>query len=166
MALDWYGTSRVVGEAKSLPQQAERLSAELPLREGELLIDVDTLNIDAASFAQLKAEAKGNAEKIGEAILSIVKARGKMHNPVTGSGGMLLGSVAEISPLHPAHGSLQKGQRIATLVSLTLTPLQLKEIKSVDVKTDRVEVSGHAILFPSGQFAAQGRWSQGCRGAG
>jgi L-erythro-3,5-diaminohexanoate dehydrogenase len=66
---------------------------------------------------------------------------------------MLLGSVAEVSPAHPAHGSLRVGQRIATLVSLTLTPLHLKAIKSVDVKTDRVEVSGHAILFPSGPFA-------------
>ena len=48
--------------------------------------------------------------------------RGKMQNPVTGSGGMLVGTVEEVGPESPL--GLAVGDRVATLVSLTLTPLR------------------------------------------
>jgi L-erythro-3,5-diaminohexanoate dehydrogenase len=153
MAVDRYGLSRVVGEHGVLPQQAKQLDPRLPLREGELLIDVESLNIDAASFRQLKDAAGGDPAKIVEAIKSIVAARGKMQNPVTGSGGMLIGRVREVSSEHPAHGVLKVGDRIATLVSLTLTPLVIDEVIDVKPEIDRLDVKGHAILFPSGIYA-------------
>lgn len=150
---DRYGLSRVVGEPGVLPQRAKKLDPSLPLREGEVLIDVDSLNVDAASFKQLKDTAGGDAQKIGEAIAAIVRERGKMQNPVTGSGGMLIGRVVEVSPDHPDAASLKAGDRIATLVSLTLTPLVLDEIKAVHVGIDRVDVKGRALLFASGIYA-------------
>lgn len=153
MAVDRYGLSRVVGEKGVLPQRAKQLDPGLPLREGELLIDVESLNIDAASFKQLKDAAGGDPAKIVAAIREIVAARGKMQNPVTGSGGMLIGRVREISPAHPAHGTLKPGDRLATLVSLTLTPLVIDEVVAVKPEIDRLDVKGHAILFPSGIYA-------------
>lgn len=150
---DRYGLSRVVGEPGVLPQRAKKLDPSLPLRAGEVLIDVDSLNVDAASFKQLKDAAGGDAQKIGEAIAAIVRERGKMQNPVTGSGGMLIGRVVEVSPDHPDAASLKAGDRIATLVSLTLTPLVLDEIKAVHVGIDRVDVKGRALLFASGIYA-------------
>ncbi len=50
---------------------------------------------------------------------------GQMQNPVTGSGGMLLGTVREVGPDSPL--GLRVGQRVATLVSLTLTPLRITD---------------------------------------
>lgn len=152
MTPDPYGLSRVARQPGVLPQRAQRLDPSLPIREGELLIDVDSLNIDAASFKQLKDQAGGEA-KVVEAILAIVRERGKMQNPVTGSGGMLIGRVREIGPSHPAAGSLRVGDRIATLVSLTLTPLWIDAVKAVHPSIDRVDVLGHAILFSSGIYA-------------
>ncbi|HVE86961.1 MAG TPA: L-erythro-3,5-diaminohexanoate dehydrogenase [Myxococcales bacterium] len=153
MTPDPYGLSRVVGQAGVLPQRAERLDPSLPIRAGELLIDVDSLNIDAASFKQLLGQAGGDPARVVEAIQAIVRQRGKMQNPVTGSGGMLIGRVREIGPHHPAAGTLGVGDRIATLVSLTLTPLHLDEVKAVHPHIDRVDVRGHAILFGSGLYA-------------
>ncbi len=150
---DPYGLGRVVNEPGVLPQRAQALDASLPLRSSELLVDVDALNIDAASFRQLKEAAKGNPEKISEAIRAIVRTRGKMQNPVTGSGGMLIGRVREVGREHPAAGQLRPGDRIASLVSLSLTPLHLDEVKEVHPSKDRVDVRGHAILFASGLFA-------------
>jgi L-erythro-3,5-diaminohexanoate dehydrogenase len=150
---DPYGLSRVLNEAGVLPQRAQALDASLPLRPSELLIDVDSLNIDAASFRQLKEAAQGDPEKIATSIRDIVRARGKMQNPVTGSGGMLIGRVREVGAEHPAAGHVSPGERIATLVSLSLTPLHLDEIKAVHLGIDRVDVRGHAILFASGLFA-------------
>src|SRR5438874_2548633 len=76
-----------------------------------------------------------------------------MQNPVTGSGGMLIGRVAEIGPEHPARAQLRRGDRVATLVSLTLTPLVLDDIQAVHPHAERVDVKGSAVLFASGLWA-------------
>jgi L-erythro-3,5-diaminohexanoate dehydrogenase len=153
MSLDPYGLSRVVGEKGVLPQRARKLDPALPCREAELLIDVESLNIDAASFKQIKDDVGGEPARIAARIQEIVRERGKMQNPVTGSGGMLLGRVKEIGPKHPARATLKPGDRIATLVSLSLTPLVIEEIKAVHPEIDRVDIRGHAILFASGIYA-------------
>jgi L-erythro-3,5-diaminohexanoate dehydrogenase len=153
MSIDLYGLSRVVGEKGVLPQRARKLDPSLPCREAELLIDVESLNIDAASFKQIKGEVGAEPARIAARIQEIVRERGKMQNPVTGSGGMLLGRVKEIGPRHPAREVLKPGDRIATLVSLSLTPLVIEEIKAVHPEIDRVDIRGHAILFASGIYA-------------
>jgi L-erythro-3,5-diaminohexanoate dehydrogenase len=85
-------------------------------------------------------------------ILSIVKERGKMQNPVTGSGGMLIGTVKEVGDNFPKN-KLKVGDKIATLVSLSLTPLRIDEIIKLDSMSDQVDIKGEAILFESGLFA-------------
>lgn len=150
---DVYGLGRVVCETGVLPQRARRLDPSLPLREDELLIDVESLNIDAASFKQVKDSVGGDPAKMVETILGIVAERGKMQNPVTGSGGMLIGRVQEIGSRHPARATLKVGDRIATLVSLTLTPLVIRKVKAIHVGIDRVDIEGHALLFSSGIYA-------------
>lgn len=151
--VDSYGLGRVLGEKGVLPQRAKRIDPSLPLRPGELLIDVESLNIDAASFKQLKDAAAGDPQKIIEQIRAIVAERGKMQNPVTGSGGMLIGRVKQIAPEHPAAATLKPGDRLATLVSLTLTPLVIEQVRGIKPEIDRVDVVGQAILFASGIYA-------------
>ncbi|MBJ6762744.1 L-erythro-3,5-diaminohexanoate dehydrogenase [Myxococcaceae bacterium JPH2] len=153
MSIDVYGLARVVGEKGVLPQRARKLDASLPCRESELLIDVESLNIDAASFKQIKDEVGGDTGRIAARIQDIVRERGKMQNPVTGSGGMLIGRVKELGAKHRARGVLQVGDRIATLVSLTLTPLVIDEVKAVHPEIDRLDIRGHALLFASGIYA-------------
>ena len=133
-----------------LPQQARVLDASLPLRRGEALIDVEYLNVDSASWRQLREEAGDDAAAMKARIESIVRTAGKMHNPVTGSGGMLVGTVAELGP---QRSEPRVGTRIATLVSLTLTPLVLDEIVALDPASEKVRVRGWAILFESGIYA-------------
>jgi L-erythro-3,5-diaminohexanoate dehydrogenase len=151
--MDPYGLRRVVSPRGVLPQRAEVLEPSLPAGADELAIDVDALNVDAASFRQLDAACGEDPARIAEEIARIVRARGKLHNPVTGSGGMLVGRVREIGPRHPAAGTLRRGDRIATLVSLTLTPLRLDRILAVHRGADRVDCEGTAILFATGVWA-------------
>ncbi|MGE6761564.1 L-erythro-3,5-diaminohexanoate dehydrogenase [Corallococcus interemptor] len=151
--MDTYGLSRVVGEKGVLPQRARKLDPSLPCREAELLIDVESLNIDAASFKQIKDDVGGDPARIASRIQDIVRERGKMQNPVTGSGGMLIGRVKELGAKHPANGVLKPGDRIATLVSLTLTPLVIEEVKAVHADIDRVDIRGHALIFASGIYS-------------
>ena len=79
-------------------------------------------------------------------MLEIVATRGKMQNPETGSGGMLVGTVEEVGPESPL--GLQVGDRVATLVSLTLTPLVIEDgLARWDGKSEQVPADGYAVLF-------------------
>jgi len=148
----YFGTHRVIEEVGSLPQAAKRLNNNPEIYDNEILIDVETLNIDSASFTQIKDVCNNDEELIKKMILGIVNERGKMQNPVTGSGGMLIGKILAIGPNHPDK-NLRVGDMIATLVSLTLTPLRIEEIKKVKINNDQVEISGKAILFASGIYS-------------
>lgn len=147
-----YGTHRVLEPQGVLTQAAYKIDNNMEIYSNELLIDVQSLNIDSASFTQIEEEAQGDVEKIKEKILSIVNERGKMQNPVTGSGGMLIGSIAAIGD-DLKHRDLKVGDKIASLVSLSLTPLKIYEILDVKKDIDRVDVKAQAILFESGIYA-------------
>ena len=147
-----FGTHRVIEPKGLLPQAAIKIDNSMDIYSNELLIDVITLNIDSASFTQIKQVCANDPKKMEEMILAIVNERGKMQNPVTGSGGMLIGTVAEIGSDFPDK-TLKIGDKIATLVSLSLTPLKIKKIIQVKVENDQVDVEAQAILFESGIFA-------------
>lgn len=140
-----YGLHRVVEPAGVLPQQAWRLSTEIRSWPDEVLVDVERLNLDAASYRQLR-EQHGSPDAVRAAVIEIIEQRGKMHNPVTGSGGMLLGTVREVGPESPL--GLNTGDRIATLVSLTLTPLRIDDgLADWSGEGEQVPCRGSAVLF-------------------
>ncbi|MBV9271453.1 MAG: L-erythro-3,5-diaminohexanoate dehydrogenase, partial [Candidatus Eremiobacteraeota bacterium] len=92
-------------------------------------------------------------EAIGEHIRQTVAERGKQHNPVTGSGGMFIGRVLKVGEHLRAQVDIQTGDRIASLVSLSLTPLFIESVTRVDAHTGRVWIRGKAVLFESGLWA-------------
>ena len=141
------GLHRVTDPAgAALPQAARVLDAGPELWPDEVRIDVETLNLDAASFRQLSEKHGGDGEAVRAEVLAIVAERGKMQNPVTGSGGMLIGTVAEVGPQSPL--GLSAGDRVATLVSLSLTPLTLTDgLERWDGRSERVPAAGTAVLF-------------------
>src|SRR3954469_12605115 len=140
------GLHRVLAPAGVLPQAADRLDATADIWPDEVRISVERLNLDAASYRQLTEAHAGDGEAVRAAVLGIVESRGKMHNPVTGSGGMLVGTVDEVGPQSPL--GLAVGERVATLVSLTLTPLAITDgLREWDGRSEQVPAAGHAILF-------------------
>lgn len=139
------GLHRVLAPAGVLPQQARRLDADPVPWPDEVVLDVALLNLDAASYRQLR-ETHGTGEPLRAAVCAIVAERGKMQNPVTGSGGMLLGTVRAVGPESPL--GLRVGQRVATLVSLTLTPLRITDgLAGWDGESEQVPCAGTAVLF-------------------
>lgn len=140
-----YGLHRVIEPSGVLPQQAWRLDADPAPHADEVVVAVERLNLDAASFRQLREE-HGNGDRVREAVLEIIRERGKMQNPVTGSGGMLLGTVLEVGPDSPL--GLKAGDRVATLVSLTLTPLRITDgLQDWSGEDEQVPCRGTAVLF-------------------
>jgi len=140
------GLHRVIDPPGVLPQAAWRLDPNPAIARDEVRVRVDRLNLDAASYRQIRETYAGDPDKIRAAVGEIVATRGKMQNPVTGSGGMLTGTVEEVGPDSPL--GLRPGQRIATLVSLTLTPLAISDgLLRWDGQSEQVPCEGHAILF-------------------
>ncbi len=148
-----YGTHRVIEPKGALPQPAITISNNMDIFDNEILIDVDYLNIDSASFNQLREEEHNDMEKVKQKIIEIVNNRGKMQNPVTGSGGMLIGNIENIGDALKGKIDLNIGDKIATLVSLSLTPLRIDKILNIQPDIDRVKIEGKAILFESGIYA-------------
>ena len=146
MSSDPTGLHRVLEPAGVLPQAALRLDTRPELEPDETRVSVSRLNLDAASFRQLATKHHGDGAAIRAEVLDIIRTRGKMHNPVTGSGGMLIGTVDEIGP--EARLDLHVGDPVTTLVSLTLTPLVVTDdLRDWDGLSEQVPCSGYAILF-------------------
>jgi L-erythro-3,5-diaminohexanoate dehydrogenase len=140
------GLHRVLDDTVVLPQAARRLDTRHELWPDEVRVRVETLNLDAASFRQLETEHGGDGDAVRRAVLRIVAERGKMQNPVTGSGGMLVGTVEEVGPESTL--GLAVGDRIATLVSLSLTPLVIEDgLERWDGHSEQVPADGYAVLF-------------------
>ncbi|AJA49215.1 L-erythro-3,5-diaminohexanoate dehydrogenase [Clostridium pasteurianum DSM 525 = ATCC 6013] len=149
---DKYGVNRVIEPKGTLPQAAVKISNDMNIYDNEILIDVNALNIDSASFTQIEKAEGGDVERIKKSIMNIVAERGKMQNPVTGSGGMLIGTVEKIGKDLIGKIDINVGDKIATLVSLSLTPLRIDKIKNVYKEIDRVEIEGKAVVFESGLY--------------
>jgi L-erythro-3,5-diaminohexanoate dehydrogenase len=150
---DPFGTHRALEPKGSLPQPAKRVDNDMSrLFAGEVLLAVETLNVDAASFVQME-EKGGSDAAVAEIVKETVASRGKQHNPVTGSGGMLLGRVAQIAPGRPEGERLEIGDRVATLVSLSLTPLRIDRVKAIRRASAQLDIEGEAILFATGAYA-------------
>ena len=140
------GLHRVLDDRVVLPQAAERLDTRAELWPDEVRVRVERLNLDAASFRQLERKHAQDGDAVRAEVLDIVATRGKMQNPETGSGGMLVGTVEEVGPESPL--GLAVGDRVATLVSLTLTPLVIEDgLAGWDGRSEQVPCEGHAVLF-------------------
>jgi L-erythro-3,5-diaminohexanoate dehydrogenase len=152
---DAFGTHRALEPKGSLPQPAWRVDNDFNrLFRGEMLISVSTLNVDAASFRQMEEGEGGSDEQVvAGRVLDTIAKRGKQHNPVTGSGGMLLGSVKQLTPGRNDDGRVAPGDRIATLVSLSLTPLKVTKVKAVRRASAQLDVEGEAVIFASSPYA-------------
>lgn len=145
-ASDRTGLHRVVEPRGVLPQAATLLDTRREIWPDEVRIRVERLNLDAASFRQLERKHHGDGDAVRREVLEIIAARGKMQNPETGSGGMLIGTVEEVGEQSPL--GLAVGDRVTTLVSLTLTPLVIEDgLAAWDGRGEQVPADGYAILF-------------------
>ncbi|HOH46539.1 MAG TPA: zinc-binding dehydrogenase, partial [Candidatus Cloacimonadota bacterium] len=154
-----YGTHRVLEPKGVLPQPARILDNNMEeIWDNELLLDVIRLNVDSASFHQIKNKliSQGHADlekAFAEHAIDLTTRTGKHKNEDTGSGGMLIGRVAAIGPNFEMKDKIKVGDKVASLVSLSLTPLKIKSVKRVLLDKDQVEIEGQAILFSSGIYA-------------
>jgi L-erythro-3,5-diaminohexanoate dehydrogenase len=147
---DYFGTHRVIKPEGLLPQAADKVDNTPDIWANEILVDVIALQPTATAFHTIKEKCGTDIEKIKDEILSIVEDRGKFQDPVTKSGGILIGIVKQIGANIPEKFDVQVGDKIATLHSLSLTPLKLYGITDIDLDTEQVPCKAEAVVFESG----------------
>ena len=91
-----YGSHRVISPVGLLPQAAERVNNDPVICDNEILIAVEALQPTATAFGRIRKECGGDTEQMKAEIFKIVEERGKFQDPVTKSGGILIGTVKEI----------------------------------------------------------------------
>ncbi len=142
-----FGCHRVLEPANSFPQPAWKLNNTMCVDDNEMLVDVQIINVNSTSFSQIHNSVNGNPLDIKNRILEIVRSRGKLQNPVTGTGGILYGRVEKIGNNYPNPFGLRPGDMVITLASLSLTPLKIDTIHDMDIFSGQFTLQGKAIVF-------------------
>ncbi len=143
-----YGLNRVMMPSQVFPASAWQLDNSRTLMSGEMRVSVKKIHIEGTGFRQICQEANNDEEIIKEKINDIVIRRGKLHNPVTDTGGLLYGVVEEMAEDYDNSKGLKVGDEVILNASLSCTPLYLDKIVSIDRMYTQIDVEGYAIILP------------------
>lgn len=141
-----YGTVRVLEPKFVVPTSAWRLDNSRSIHTDEIRIAIERIHLEGTSFKQICTESSNNPEKIRQTIIDIVIRRGKLHNPVTDTGGVLYGVVEAIGDEYDNHYGLSVGDKVICNASITSFPMHLEDVGEIDWVYNQIEVKGYAIL--------------------
>lgn len=141
-----YGTNRVLEPKFVIPTSAWRLDNSRSIRPDEIRISTDLIHLEGTSFKQICTEANNDPSEIRREIIDTVIRRGKLHNPVTDTGGVLYGTVEAIGDEYENKEGLCIGDKVIVNASLTSFPMHLEEIGDIDWIFNQLTVKGYAII--------------------
>lgn len=142
-----YGINRVLEPQYVLPTSAWRLDNSRTIAPEEIRIDIKRIHIEGTSFKQICLESNNNDQRIKQKIMDIVIRRGKLHNPVTDTGGLFYGTVAEIGEKYKNYKGFRVGEEVVCNASLASVPIYITKISEIDRVYGQIEVEGYAILY-------------------
>ncbi len=147
------GIERSLEPRGALPHIARVLDSATDATDHELAVEVEMLAVDATSFRVMRERAEGDPDRIGTLIATIVAEHGKLQNPWTGSGGVLMGRVSAVGTRRVAPVPTL-AELIVPLASLIAIPLSLQSVGPVDPDSPHVPVRGRAIVTGSMLYAS------------
>lgn len=140
-----YGTKRVLEPQQVLPTSAWKLDNARDIYPDEMRVSIKRVHLEGTSFKQICTEANYNEEKIKQKIIDITIRRGKLHNPVTDTGGLACGTIEEIGAEYRNEEGFKVGDTVICNASLASVPLYIENIKEIDYTFNQVEAEGYAI---------------------
>ena len=144
--MNTYGMNRVIEPKQVLPTSAWRLDNKKDISEKEMRISICRIHIESTSFRQICLEANNDEDIIKEKIIDIVKRRGKLHNPVTDTGGLIYGVIEEIGSEYKNSKNLVVGEKVFLNASITTIPTKISKINKIDFVYNQIDVEGYAIV--------------------
>lgn len=142
-----YGMNRVLEPQHVLPTSAWRLDNTRSIMPHEIRVDIKRIHVEGTSFKQICMESNDNDQRIKQKIMDIVIRRGKLHNPVTDTGGLFYGTVSEIGKDYDNQKNFKPGEEVVCNASLASVPIYINNIISIDRAFGQIEVEGYAILY-------------------
>ena len=129
--MNTFGLDRVITPQQVFPPSAWQLDNSSALKKGEMRISLRKIHIEGTSFRQICQEAANDKEVIKEKIKDIIIKRGKLHNPVTDTGGLFYGVIEEIDKDYDNTKGLKVGDEVICNTSLAGIPLYIDSITSI-----------------------------------
>ncbi len=142
-----FGVNRVLEPKHVLSTSAWKVDNNREIHPNELRVSLRKLHVESTSFKQICIEADNNPQKIKDRIMDIVIRRGKLHNPVTDTGGVVYGVVEEIGSEYTNKKGLKVGDEVICNASTAAIPLYISRITRIDMAYSQVDAEGYAILF-------------------
>ena len=142
-----YGTNRVMEPQHVLPTSAWRLDNSRNIAPEEIRVDIKRIHIEQTSFKQICLEAADNDQRIKQKIMDIVIRRGKLHNPVTDTGGLFYGTVSEVGREYDNKKGFEPGEEVVCNASLASVPIYIDKIISIDRAFGQIDIEGYAVLY-------------------
>ena len=142
-----YGMDRVVEPRQVFPTTAWRLDNNREISSDEMRVAIRRIHIEGTSFRQICQESNDNDDAIRQKIIDIVIRRGKLHNPVTDTGGLLYGVVEEIGKDYKSEKNLKVGDEVICNTSLASIPIYISKITTIDRAYNQVDAEGYAIIY-------------------
>ena len=146
--MNTYGLDRSLTPRRTFTPLAWEVDNSSQLKEGEVRIALDKVHVDGTSFRQICQEAGNDEEQIKEKIKDIVIRRGKLHNPVTDTGGLFCGVIEEIDSRYNNEKGLKPGDEVICNSSLAGIPMYIDRITSIDKTYPQFDAEGYAIALP------------------
>ncbi|MEE0741063.1 MAG: sigma-54 interaction domain-containing protein [Emergencia sp.] len=143
----YYGLDRVLEPKGMVPATAWKLDNGKNLGPKEVRICLERIHLEWGNFQQICSSCGFDEAKMRVKIMDIIEKRGKLHNPFTGSGGVLIGTIDEIPEASREGHELKEGDRIYCITSLSCIPIYIEDIFEIDFNYGQIVCSGYAILF-------------------
>ncbi len=140
-----FGVERSVEPQNVLPTSAWKIDNGRELKENEVKIKIGRIHIESTSFRQICMEAHDEDELIKQKIIDIVIQRGKLHNPVTDTGGVVCGLIDELGTSYKNKEEFEKGEQVICNASLASIPMHITKIGKIDRVFNQIEVEGYVI---------------------
>ena len=138
--------SRVLEPQQVLPTSAWRLDNNRNIYPNELRMSIKKIHLEGTSFKQIRTEANDNEEQIKQKIIDIVIRRGKLHNPVTDTGGLAFGVIEQIGAEFDNPHGFKVGDEILCNASLASVPMHIERIHRIDPVFHQIEADGYMII--------------------
>jgi len=141
-----YGIKRVLEPQHVLPTSAWKLDNGRNICPDELKVSIKRIHLEGTGFKQICTESNDDEKKIKQTIVDMVIRRGKLHNPITDTGGLVMGVVEEIGPEYNNVNELKVGELVICNASAASLPMYIEDIVSIDRAYNQVEAKGYVML--------------------
>ena len=146
--MNTFGLDRVISPRQVFPASAWELDNSRKLKSGEVRVNLRKVHVEGTSFRQICQEAVNDQERIKEKIKDIVIRRGKLHNPVTDTGGLFYGVIDEIDRDFENPKGLKVGDEVICNTSTAGVPFYIDHITKIDPTYPQFDAEGYAISLP------------------